>query len=275
MMERDYLSRMSRAARWCLPPAEAAEVLEDYREIAEGRSEEALRRDLGSPWEAARQLAQTRAYRRWVAVFAVLAACVLLPAVLPVLSVLSGMAIFRFQAYGVDWLWWFPGLCDTIAPFRSGFFVTGTALALVWFRRGSGEGRRRTLPKGAVLLLVFLLIGIAFQWLVAWIILAEPAEILEAMTYQIADAMRLTMTLDMFVMGAIGMFALVQARMTDRRWRAVYILALAGCILGLSIYALWSSMDVSFGSAGWQARILLQYVAITALGLVGTGVSLC
>ena len=275
MMERDYLLRLSRAARWCLPPAEAAEVLEDYREIIADRSVEELRRDLGSPWSAARQLAQPGAYRRWLAVFTVLAACLLLPGVLPVLSVLSGMAIFRFQAYGVDWLWWFPGLCDTIVPRRGGFFVAGTALALVWFRRGSGEGRSRNLPKGVVPLLVLLLIGMAFQWLAAWLILAGPAEILRAMTYKIADAMRLTMTLDMFSMGAIGMFALVKARMTNRRWQAVYILALAGCILGLSIYALWTSMDISFSDTGWQTPILLRYITITLLGFVGTGVSLC
>ena len=54
-MRRDYLSRLSRAARWYLPPAEAAEVLEDYREIVAGRSEEELRRDLGTPRAAMRQ----------------------------------------------------------------------------------------------------------------------------------------------------------------------------------------------------------------------------
>ena len=48
-MRRDYLSRLSRAARWYLPPAEAAEVLEDYREIVAGRSEEELRRGLDAP----------------------------------------------------------------------------------------------------------------------------------------------------------------------------------------------------------------------------------
>ena len=54
-MRRDYLSRLSRAARWYLPPAEAAEVLEDYREIVAGRSEEELRRGLGTPRAAMRQ----------------------------------------------------------------------------------------------------------------------------------------------------------------------------------------------------------------------------
>ncbi len=48
-MRWDYLSRLSLAARWYLPPAEAAEVLEDYREIVEGRSEEELRREVGGP----------------------------------------------------------------------------------------------------------------------------------------------------------------------------------------------------------------------------------
>ena len=65
----DYFSRLSRAARWYLPPSEAAEVLEDYREIVKGRSGEELRRDLGTPGAAVKQLVQPKAYRRWLAVF--------------------------------------------------------------------------------------------------------------------------------------------------------------------------------------------------------------
>ncbi len=277
-MKKDYLSSLSRAARWCLPPAEAAEVLEDYRDLIEQepRSEEALRRDLGSPWNAARQLVQPKAYRRWVAVFAVLAACVLPPAVLPLLRELSGRAMFRFDAYGADWLWWFPGLCDRVIPFRTGLLLAGVALALVWFRRGKGEDKCRTLPKGVMPLLLLLLMGMAFQWVNAWILLNEPVKVWEWLTSEIVEALRLAMTLDMFVMGVIGVFALVKARMTNRRWRAVYIPALAGSVLGMAIYALWCYADLSaVGTAGWQTPILLEYIAITVLGLVGTGVSLC
>lgn len=277
-MQKDYLSSLSRAARWCLPPAEAAEVLEDYRDLIEQepRSEEALRRDLGSPWSAARQLVQPKAYRRWVAVFAVLAACVLPPAVLPLLRELSGRAMFRFDAYGADWLWWFPGLCDRVIPFRTGLLLAGVALALVWFRRGKGEDKCRTLPKGVMPLLLLLLMGMAFQWVNAWILLNEPVKVWEWLTSEIVEALRLAMTLDMFVMGVIGVFALVKARMTNRRWRAVYIPALAGSVLGMAIYALWCYADLSVvGTAGWQTPILLEYIAITVLGLVGTGASLC
>ena len=65
-MRGDYLAKLSQAARWYLPQAEAAEVVEDYRDLIqqEPRSEEELLRDLGSPWSAARQLAQPGAYRR-------------------------------------------------------------------------------------------------------------------------------------------------------------------------------------------------------------------
>ena len=277
-MKKDYLSSLSRAARWCLPPAEAAEVLEDYRDLIEQepRSEEALRRDLGSPWSAARQLVQPKAYRRWVAVFAVLAACVLPPAVLPLLRELSGRAMFRFDAYGADWLWWFPDLCDKVIPFRTGLLLAGVALALVWFRRGNGEDKCRTLPKGVMPLLLLLLMGMAFQWVDAWILLAEPVKIWEWLTSKIVEALRLAMTLDMFVMGVIGMFALVKARMTDRRWQAVYILALAGSVLGMSVFALWTSMDISsITVTGWQREFVIRYLGITVLGLVGTGASLC
>lgn len=275
-MRKDYLSSLSRAARWCLPPAEAAEVLEDYRDLIEQepRSEEALRRDLGSPWSAARQLVQPKAYRRWVAVFAVLAACVLLPAALPLLRELMEPAIFRFPA--LDLPWRIYSFCGAIVPFRGIFLLIGMALALVWFRRGSGEERHWNLPKGVMPLLLLLLMGMAFQWVNAWILLHEPVKIWEWLTSEIVKALRLAMTLDMFVMGVIGMFALVKARMTNRRWRAVYIPALAGSVLGMAIYALWCYADLSVvGTAGWQTPILLEYIAITVLGLVGTGVSLC
>lgn len=275
-MKKDYLSSLSRAARWCLPPAEAAEVLEDYRDLIEQepRSEEALRRDLGSPWSAARQLVQPKAYRRWVAVFAVLAACILLPAALPLLAELMEPAIFRFPA--LDLPWQIYSFCGAIVPFRGIFLLIGMALALVWFRRGSGEERHWNPPKGAVPLLLLLLIGMAFQWVDAWILLAEPVKIWEWLTSKIVEALRLAMTLDMFVMGVIGMFALVKARMTDRRWQAVYILALAGSVLGMSVFALWTSMDISsITVTGWQREFVIRYLGITVLGLVGTGVSLC
>ncbi len=192
--------------------------------------------------------------------------------VLPLLSKLSDIVIFRFHTYGVDWLWWFISLCDKVVPFRGGLLLTGMALALAGFRHGSGEERRQPLPKGVVPLLALLLAGMVFEWVIAWVTLAM---IWPGMPSEIVISLPLAMTLDMFSMGIVGIFALVKARMADRRWRAVYILALTGSILGLSIFSLWTRMDVLFSDTGWQTPILLRYIAITTLGLVGMGGCLC
>ena len=50
-MKKDYLSRLSWAARWWLPRAEGDDVLSDYRELLSQRyrTDAELQRDLGKP----------------------------------------------------------------------------------------------------------------------------------------------------------------------------------------------------------------------------------
>ena len=75
MTKQRYLRRFSRAVRWRLPPQEAAEAIADYREMVyqEGREESRLVEELGEPVQSAHLLTDVRAYRRWLAVFGVLA----------------------------------------------------------------------------------------------------------------------------------------------------------------------------------------------------------
>ena len=169
-MRRDYLSRLSRAARWYLPPAEAAEVLEDYREIVAGRSEEELRRDLGTPRAAMRQLAQPKAYRRWLAVFGILSVCVVLPAITPLWQELS------FHAFKLYRLYWFWDIGRNVIPFTWVFFAAGMTLSLVWLRHNGGKGPGRAVPKRIWPLLALLLMGMSLQWFIAWLILGERWE---------------------------------------------------------------------------------------------------
>ena len=84
-MKKDYFTQLTRAARWLLPPEEAREVLAEYRDILDAapRDGESLRRDLGGPVEAMRLVSQPKLYHRWLAAFAVMAACLLLPAAAP------------------------------------------------------------------------------------------------------------------------------------------------------------------------------------------------
>jgi len=268
-MERDYLSRLSRAVRWYLPPAEAAEVLEDYRELIEQepRSEEELRRDLGTPREAVRQLAQPKVYRRWLAVFGVLSVCLLLPGVD---TVLSGLSLMLYRLFRVYSPWW--GTTGKTAWLAVPLFPLGTVLAAVWFRRSGAKGK--TLPRGIMPLLVVPLVGMAWVWFLAWVILAERFDVINFLFPRLGGLVSATLALCILVEAAIGMFGLVKARLGDRRWRAVYVWGLMGAVLSIYLWRLLTSMTFD-PSAGWQLPYILRFAFITVTGLVGTGVSLC
>ncbi len=258
-MKRDYLSRLSRAARWYLPPAEAAEVLEDYRELieAEPKGEEELRRDIGSPKEAVGQLVQLKAYQRWMTVFAVLVACVLLPAVTPVLYRL----FWWNTAYQVSQIGWT-------------FLLAGMVLSFLWFQQnGKREG---SLPKGVLPVMLIPLAGMAWSWLVALTALFWLGPMAQFFTEHPTSGpvIHWTLLLSGLVMGLTGLFGLVKARLYDRRWRAVYVWALAGILLCLSVWTFLTSMSLEF-TTGWQTPLLTKYILITLAGLVGTGVSRC
>lgn len=259
-MRKDYLSSLSRAARWCLPPAEAAEVLEDYRDLIEQepRSEEALRRDLGNPKDAVGQLVQVKAYRRWLKVFAALTVCALFPAVGPILSRLFWWnEIFWFTQ--LDWA----------------YLLAGWVLSFLWFQR---NGRKEdALPREIFLTMLVPLAGMVWCWYVALSAMYWQTQLYEFLSRNpmLGPSIHLVLLCDGFIMGLAGLFGLVRARMGDRRWRAVYVLGLAGAVLSMSVWALLSCMDLSFSDPNWQTPILVRYIAITVLGLVGTGASLC
>ena len=259
-MRKDYFSSLSRAARWCLPPAEAAEVLEDYRDLIEQapRSDEALRRDLGNPKDAVGQLVQVKAYRRWLMVFAALAVCALFPAVGPIYA----------RLFWWNKIYWF-------AQLEWAFLLAGCILSFLWFQRNGGK--RDGLPRGIFPAMLVPLAGLAWSWYIALLALYRMTAFYEFLVKHPMLGADITLTLlgGGLVAGLIGLFGLIRARMSDRRWRAVYVLGLAGAVLSLSVWATLTRMDLTFSVPNWQTPILLRYIAITSLGLVGTGASLC
>ena len=265
-MGRDYFSRLSRAARWYLPPAEAAEVLEDYREITAGRSEEELRQDLGTPRAAVRQLAQPKVYRRWLAVFLILSACLLLPSVDPILE-------------GLSLAFWQSGMCSSmfwnsngnIARLSMPLYPLGIVLPLAWFRRNGGKGRplsKRTLP-----IFALVLFGIAWVWFLFRAILAGSFDVIDFLLPDMIWTVRLITCLNILIAGAAGMTGLIRSRMEDRRWRAMYIWGLTGVVLNTFLWQVFTSMNLD-GSHGWQGPYWIRLTFITLAGLIGTGLSL-
>ena len=254
-MKRNYMTQLSKWARWMLPRQEAEDVIADYRDITgiSPRSKEELIRDLGKPWSVVKAAAQPKQYHIWLVVFSILAVCVIFP------------IIMSYNEF-----YWNP----IITPAYMLFLCLGVGLSLRNFRQNSE--RQGKLPKSIVLLLVILLIGIAGVWFLAGLVLTESWELLNwlAPTIGRAEFIHLLLRLGIFVMAAAALCGLVNARVDECRWCAVYILGLCGVILGLSLHLLLRRMDLE-GGLGWQTSLWIRYSFITILGLIGTGVALC
>ena len=275
-MKRSYFDTLTRAARWHLPPDEAQEVLEDYAALlAEPpRSEEALREEVGDPVAAVRALVEPNHYRRWLLVFGVLTAWIMLPA-LSILWGPGGLPLFSVLddfLQGLSRLLPFP-----VMPLLG--LTVGVLLALLWFRRqGAKMGPR---PRGLLPLLLLPLAGMALVWWVAgrlmldtirqesWYIFSSiPPDIVGLLVSGMLGWSGLAIAL-------LGLWALVQARVADRRWAALFILCLAEVALAMAVLSLLHSLNLDGISTGWWNPFIGEYLTITLLGLIGTGVALC
>ena len=251
---KSYYVRLVRAARWRLPPQEAAEVLEDYRDIlsAVPRSEEELLRDFGSPAEAVRPLCAPKAYRLWLAVFALLAACLLFP--------LFYMA-FPYARVPLSWF---------TAFHWPAVLLSGLILALVWFRR-TPASPVKGLP-AAMCLLLAACVGEAllFVWFSSFLDAPQAPHLVGRTALWSLLALALLAALS-------GLRGLVNARLQNRRWLGLYTLSLTAACLALHFSLILTCMSVDPAYHGnpllyhWPAQLALP----SLLGLAGTVLALC
>lgn len=270
-MKATYFEALTRAARWHLPPAEAQEVLEDYAAMLEEtpRSEEDLRREVGDPTAAVMALVEPKKYRCWLLVFGVLTVWLMLPA----LSTLPGYAAGVLE----DFL---AGLARILLPYPVMpvlSLLIGILTALLWFRRqGIKTGPR---PRGLLPLMLVPLAGMATAWWVAWVMMSGNGALWNRIPFQAGTVGLLINSVlggSSLVVALLGLWALVRARLGDRRWAALFILALAAVALTLTVLFMLHSYDLDdYGSPGWWYRFFAEYLSITLLGLAGTGVALC
>lgn len=261
MLRKDYLARLTRAACWSLPRAEADEVVSDYRELlaAHPRTEAELSRDLGDPAQAVRLLRQGRAYEGWMAVFLVLAVSLLLPVLCvfqPVWNVMEPH-------------------CRQLLEFLP---IVGMGVALVWFFWTDRARTRRPLPKGLLPLLILLLAAAAgvvtFTWAGMFVCLNGGALLLIPAA-RIGPAISMLFELLGVLAGVLGAIGLIRARMCNRRWRALYVLALAAVAVSVSVLTVMRHMSLDIPAPGWWIPYFWKNMGLSAVGLVMTGVALC
>lgn len=259
-----YLKKFSRAARWRLPPQESEEAIADYREMifqAE-RDESKLVEELGEPVQAAHLLTDVQTYRRWLAVFAVLAFGLFLLGK----WAWTGRTSLHIDRFGS---WWYPVWVMAV----------GLVLSLYWFRRhGQKKG---PLPRRLwVILMGVAVVGCGLLWrfwqLSGMDIFEEisgGAYRVERQVYWFVTAMMVTGVLS----ALLGLAGLIQAKCRDRRWLALYILCLTlAAMLGVITFQM-RRMDIELFETveSFRTYLFARLLPIGAVGLIGTGVALC
>lgn len=259
-----YLKKFSRAARWRLPPRESEDAIADYRELIfqPERDEGKLAEELGEPVQAAHLLTDVKTYRRWLKVFAVLAFGLFL------------LAKWAFMAHSSIYFsfaeqWWYPVWVMAV----------GLPLSLYWFRRhGQKNG---TISKWLVLALVVVLVFGVGTMALSWYafspsFLERYAEIYPHTIPWYIILQRELMINGGVVCALIALAGLILAKCYDRRWLALYTLAVTVAALCCFIVFFCRSIDLSYAMlSSPQSYLFARLIPIGAAGLIGTGVALC
>lgn len=195
--------------------------------------------DLSRPLRIVRDLGLSRGCWSWLAAFCVQAACLLLPAVW----------LFRSAHH---------------ASLTCLLSVLGVVLSLIWFQSGEKEKfPSRIIP---VLLLELALLGAA-GGLLAGVIITPWSFVGFGRRFS-------WFFLAIGLFGAVlGLCGLIKARVSDRRWRAVYSLGLTVLVLCTVALSMLHSMNLSEGS--WWIPYVRRAVWTCLVGLAFAGVSLC
>lgn len=248
MNKRTYIKKLSCMVRWRLPKKEADEVLSDYEEMLLHRGEngdDTLIQEFGDPFQAARMLTEPKTYRCWLAVFGVMTLCLLFPEIM----------LLRVSFW------------EQMLPC---FLVVGAAVSLVWFRPCRGM-KKSPMPKSLLLILAVLLLAVLAAGGMVWGIAIHAWEWIPPERYGFAARWLL------LIVGSAGSAAafggLIQSRLSDYRWRALYIMGLTVLIECAIVMALLTRMDPN-GAYGW-VPYTVRFSITGILGLMLTGVSLC
>lgn len=269
MKQKNYLARLCRTARWRLPPEEAAEMINDYTELTAGRSDEELIQDLGRPKEAVekvRILYAPRELNAWRIVFGVLCFLLLL-FYKQMMMVIPHLAIPYADVYLL--------------------FLPAAILPNAWFlwHRKKHNLKSQPLPRTLLAFIsCILIITIIFTLYIYHAFTIYPSlEIPPDSSIISSPIIRnsvLFVEVFVYLTLAVAFYALIKARMYDRRWRALYIFCISVvtfCIIYCFFlrYSLWGYgvYQTNISQAGFYQFLWAECPAVL-IGLLSTCIAL-
>lgn len=281
----DYFEKLSLAARWFLPQGEAESVIDDYRDILSeiGGPEEAKKR-FGAPWRPVMELAEPKKVRRWHIAFLYMMFCTVFPIFYRILSggyfdnefcfnlLVTGLTVWIFWEillagkYSKKMLFLLGGLGSVLILFAGSVmpsyllsiwdpshvvlrtyeqetFAIGAAVSIVYFGFGKIKRRRFSKPLLAGMTIMFItMAGLYFFMYYSFYINIDKLAYHEGF-FSVCFAFLLVF----FFLSAIASIFL--AKLYDRRWRVVFILALVGMSMCLELVVL-SSINGFMANSG-------------------------
>jgi len=256
-----YFAQLSRRVRWRLPPKEAEEALADYDEILENfpsEDKKQLHQELGTPAQAARSLGTAEVYLHWLLAFSAMMLCLVVPAFLLLVG----------QHHGHP-----EGMVIV-------FYLAGVAISLVWFWPGRAPRYGFFLPWKLFMGLLTLLLTavvIVFALYVFYGLISGQWEVLPPQYFGPVSIIVLRACGG--IAALLGVAGLIEARMDDRRWRALYIMALTVMFLCDAVMAHLTGLNIPATGTAAYAEYMLRWAQsmgiLSTLGLVGTVAALC
>lgn len=252
MDKQTYLKKFSRAVRWRLPKSEADEVLADYEDmLSQCCGKNVPIQELGEPTQAAKLLSEPKTYYHWLVVLGLMVFCLLL----------SEFLLLRanFSHYP-------SGLIYTL-------FLLGAAVSLIWFRPRRREDRKSPFPKKLLPMLLGLLMVVVAAAVIMASLIIQAWEFIPPVLYgRVAHG---TLLLAGAFATILGLFGLIQARLSDRRWCSLYVMGLTGLAECVLVLALLSSPALGASASAWLIPYTYHLGIIGVAGLICVRVSLC
>lgn len=238
---------------WYLSYQEVSDVMADYEPMIAHKAEQGettLLQDLGTPHHAAWLLRDVREYQRWCIQFGLMCLCLFLPIIW----------ILQTRFY------------QNITVLPTVIFLFGNLLSLFLFRPHVHQNRN-SLPRGLLPILCATMFGILTTGSILWGLATNtweqiPPRLYGTITHNLLKIMAIAVSV-------VGLYGLFMARMSDRRWRVLFVLALTVLAIIILILSILTSMDISFSGANCWAPYSITCSIWIVLGLGFGGASLC
>lgn len=252
MDQKMYLKKFSHAIRWRVSKSEADEIVSDYQEIFSQRSkekDELLVQEFGEPLQAARLLTDPKMYRHWLAAFGLMLACLLL----------SELMVLRPRQYPIS--------------FMLVLYMTGLLFSTIWFRSDRNGKEKSHFPKGLFIIFIGFIIMIVIDIVILMGLAIHIYHFLPDALYGVSAYWILELT--GWIATFIGIVGLIKARISDRRWCILYLMALMVLLECALLLGVLTNMNLDVLSSYHWGSFGMQLGIIGLIGFVGVGVNLC